>query len=132
MARKKRSRKRVTQRQREYDVKYRKDHPAMYKQSRKIYRERQLGLINTWYEEYQKTMMCSVCGDKREPVLDFHHTDPSTKVMEVKRLMRGHHPFEKLMEEVAKCIILCANCHRMHHWEERQRKKLNPNNGDTE
>lgn len=27
-----------------------------------------------------------------------------------------------LLEEMAKCIVLCANCHLIHHWEERQRK----------
>jgi predicted HNH restriction endonuclease len=28
------------------------------------------------------------------------------------------------MEETKKCIPLCANCHRILHWEEAKQKKL--------
>jgi predicted HNH restriction endonuclease len=31
--------------------------------------------------------------------------------------------FAAAMEEIKKCIPLCANCHRILHWEERETHK---------
>ncbi len=44
--------------------------------------------------------------------LDFHHRDPATKDFGV-----GHFngSLRRLTAEVAKCDLLCANCHRMRH-----------------
>lgn len=106
----------------EYHNKYRQEHPQQYADYHRSYRERQKGAMQDWYFEYKKTMKCSRCPEKREPCLDFHHVDPEQKRFEVKRMMKkGACSFESLMEEVKKCIILCANCHRMHHWQERQK-----------
>ena len=46
--------------------------------------------------------------------MDFHHKDPSTKVFEIGS--KGYkYSLEKLKEEVAKCDVVCANCHRKIH-----------------
>jgi ribosomal protein L44E len=44
--------------------------------------------------------------------LDFHHRDPATKDFSV-----GHFngSLKRLLAEVAKCDLLCANCHRTRH-----------------
>jgi hypothetical protein len=43
--------------------------------------------------------------------MDFDHRDPSTKVLAVSRLInRG---YQTMMAEVAKCDIVCANCHHL-------------------
>ena len=65
---------------------------------------------------------CSKCNyDKCVAALDFHHIDPTTKDDSLKNLMRGS--WKKIKTELEKCILLCANCHREHHWSE------NKNNG---
>lgn len=63
---------------------------------------------------------CVRCPEKRLPCLDFHHRDPAEKdgnIGEFRRYAR-----KKLLAEIAKCDVLCANCHRMHHYDERQSK----------
>ena len=64
---------------------------------------------------------CIRCGyDKCIDALEFHHVDPSTK--DFKMANTGAAPsFEKYLEEVNKCILLCANCHREEHWRLRQK-----------
>ena len=47
-------------------------------------------------------------------VYDFHHLDPTIKDREISYLIRSP---EKLMKEIDKCVMLCANCHRIRHHE---------------
>jgi len=54
---------------------------------------------------------CALCGYGRHlAALQFHHVDPSTKSfgLGVRGITRS---LEKLRQEAAKCVLLCANCH---------------------
>ena len=55
---------------------------------------------------------CERCGyDRCIEALEFHHTDPSKKDFNVSQ--RGYtRSWKRVMEELDKCIMLCANCHR--------------------
>ena len=44
---------------------------------------------------------------------DFHHIEPTIKDREVAAMYR--YSWKKLREEVDKCILLCACCHRLRH-----------------
>jgi len=61
---------------------------------------------------------CSRCGYKRcLDALDFHHIDPSTKdrtYNSIASIFRNC-SIEKACAEAAKCILICANCHREEH-----------------
>lgn len=50
------------------------------------------------------------------PCYDFHHLDPSTK--EFDPCSRLTWKREQLVEELKKCVLLCANCHRIRHFNE--------------
>ena len=58
---------------------------------------------------------CQVCGyDKCIEALEFHHLDPTQKDFGISH--KGYtRSWEKVKEEVDKCILLCANCHREFH-----------------
>ncbi len=71
--------------------------------------------IAKWFEEYKRTLKCSKCDDTRWYVLDFHHEDPSTKTSTLSKLVRQGYSKEVIMLEVSKCIVLCSNCHREEH-----------------
>jgi hypothetical protein len=57
---------------------------------------------------------CEGCGGSFPPwVMDFDHRDPKTKSF---ALAAGHallKPRDALLAEIAKCDVLCANCHAM-------------------
>ena len=49
-------------------------------------------------------------------VYDFHHKDPTTKEFSIGfALTRTGISIEDLLKEVDKCLMLCANCHRIEH-----------------
>ena len=60
---------------------------------------------------------CARCGYNQHPAaLQFNHLDPSTKSFEVgSRIL---HKWSLLEEEMAKCEVLCANCHAVHSFTE--------------
>jgi len=60
---------------------------------------------------------CFDCGGSfPDSVYDFHHLDMSTKEMNPSRVLRLKDR-TKVMAELDKCVLLCANCHRIRHFE---------------
>lgn len=51
-----------------------------------------------------------VCGESDPYALDFHHPDPL-----IKREIEGRMGLARLLEEMQKCTVMCANCHRKGH-----------------
>ena len=62
--------------------------------------------------KYLKGHPCVDCGEKDILVLEFDHKNRAIKSNEVSSIIRGFSSVEKVMEEVAKCDVRCANCHR--------------------
>lgn len=57
---------------------------------------------------------CQLCGYNKCPnALEFHHINPDEKNLSFNRQKEG--AWDKLSEELRKCILLCANCHREVH-----------------
>jgi hypothetical protein len=58
---------------------------------------------------------CVVCGYCRDiKALDFHHINETTKEFGLSD--RGMtRSWEKIKNEVRKCVLVCANCHREIH-----------------
>jgi hypothetical protein len=56
---------------------------------------------------------CGWKGDFIGSQLDFHHYDPSQKITAVAKTSSW--AYEKIIEEINKCIVLCKNCHALVH-----------------
>ena len=69
------------------------------------------------WHAFKRTLKCTICGFSHPAALDFHHKDPSKKEAHIHRLLKNGLN-DKLKKELAKCIVLCSNCHRIHHYEE--------------
>jgi hypothetical protein len=59
---------------------------------------------------------CELCGyDRNIAVLEFHHINPDEKEFQLDMRHLSNTSLERLKEEVDKCQLLCANCHREVH-----------------
>lgn len=65
-------------------------------------------------ETIKTEIPCDRCGNNYLfPAMDFHHRDPSSKRFN----MCPYRRWREIEEELRKCDILCANCHRIVEYE---------------
>ena len=92
-----------------------------YKTSRSKKREHYNKVRNNRYKdtvkrirEWKEERGCACCPENFGPCLELHHPDPSVK--EFNPSETAVYSFDKFLREAAKCIVVCANCHRkIHH-----------------
>jgi hypothetical protein len=60
--------------------------------------------------------VCSNCNNKYHPaIFEFHHKCPQEKVKDPSKMLSLS--WERIKNELDKCVLLCANCHRLIHHE---------------
>jgi len=101
----------------EKHAKYSRDHYLKNREIRKQKINARRRELRALWQAWKATLSCSNCGFNHPAALDFHHTDAKNKEGLVSKLL-GNGCFKRAKEEAEKCIILCANCHRIHHHEE--------------
>lgn len=69
--------------------------------------------------QYLLAHPCVSCGESNPVVLEFHHRDPNEKDMDITQFLSGGYSLKRIIAELEKCDVLCANCHRKVTAEER-------------
>ena len=70
-----------------------------------------------YVNQYKLERGCAHCGYNTHPVaLELNHIDPTTKEFSIGKQLISI-SMSKLKEELAKCEVLCANCHQIHTYE---------------
>jgi len=62
-----------------------------------------------------KSRVGCACGERDPACLDFHHSDPGSKLFTVSESLRKGYARARVLAEAARCSVLCANCHRKAH-----------------
>ena len=70
--------------------------------------------------DYRSKQSCSRCGFSHPAVIDFHHVIRHNKRSVNDLVLKKNNIKEAIREAEEKCIPLCANCHRILHFEERR------------
>ena len=95
--------------QKEYDRKYYLDDKGRRKQVNKNWQERFIA----WYNEL-KSGLCTDCKNTFNPeCMQWDHLPQYDKIEGVGKLARLTWNKNKVLEEIAKCELVCANCHAM-------------------
>lgn len=74
-----------------------------------------------WLNSVKEKEGCKKCGENRFYCLEHHHLDSKSKIKNVSELVKKF-SFNKALEEIEKCIVLCKNCHAEFHYLERENK----------
>jgi hypothetical protein len=112
-----------TQQQREYrttahwkalnrlnQARWRKRHPKA--QSKKT--TNNVVRLYTWLRHLKEASGCSICNERDGRCLDFHHVSGKKEITISVAAQHGWNK-DRITEELTKCIVLCANCHRKVH-----------------
>ena len=81
--------------------------------------------IEEWLKQYKLTLSCELCPESHPACLEFHHVNPAEKKFTIGRQER-YISMKSLQAEIAKCRVLCANCHRKEHWLRRRLQQTEP------
>jgi len=79
--------------------------------------------LKTKLWKYKLTIQCIRCGQSHPAALDFHHPTPAEKDMSPSKLLNQYMSWDRLKQEIDKCIVLCASCHRIEHFDLKPRQE---------
>ena len=96
----------------EYAAEHYKNNAEAYKKSLQDRRLRN----QQWFFEKRKDSCCQNCGLKDFRCMEFHHL--RDKEFEIWYGVHKAYSIARLETEIAKCESLCANCHRVLHYED--------------
>ena len=71
--------------------------------------------LRDWLDEYKAKLACELCGENDPVCLDFHHKDATAKDFTVGAIKGFGWGKERVLNEIQKCMVVCANCHRKLH-----------------
>lgn len=66
--------------------------------------------VKTWLCQYLVEHPCVDCNERDIIVLEFDHL--SDKSLNISEMLRGYFSVAKIEAEIAKCEVVCANCHK--------------------
>lgn len=80
------------------------------------YMKKQYAEKQQMVQELKAQCKCAKCGESRGYVLDYHHINPEEKENIIARMISNNYKIDSVFDEIEKCIVLCANCHREFHY----------------
>jgi hypothetical protein len=72
--------------------------------------------LRAWTQAYKHSQGCRECGEDDSACLQFHHVRGEKTETVGSMLLRGASA-QRVFDEIEKCDVLCANCHRQVHYQ---------------
>ncbi len=109
----------------EYMRNYQKSWHQKNKAQRLAHAHERKEQMRLFYNQLKESLECAQCGESHPATLQFHHRNPQKKDFNLSEAVRQGYGVERIKREIAKCTVLCANCHAKIHYESaRQNKQL--------
>lgn len=103
---------------------YRLNHEKYKADARRDHKNRN-DRIRRWLDSYLKSHPCVDCGERDPIVLQFDHL--RDKLFTIGEVARRSLSLRRVIAEVEKCEVRCANCHfRKHHAQRVNNEDVSP------
>lgn len=66
-----------------------------------------------WIKSLKENKCCERCGFDNHKALQWHHKNPKDKTFNIADAIR--YSRQDILDEIAKCELICANCHQIEH-----------------
>jgi hypothetical protein len=107
------------EKQREKNREYQKKHYLRKKDYYKTKAKEGKKRVKEEFENFKKNLECEICGENHPATLDFHHKDPEKKEIIISQAVARNWGWSSIKREIDKCSVLCSNCHRKLHYDEK-------------
>lgn len=101
----------------------------MIKLNKSEYSKKRREDLKKFIEETKKENVCIRCKGNDWRTLEFHHRNPKDKKFSIFQAIHNRYSIKSVIKEMEKCDIVCANCHRVIHWEWQNEGKENEDDG---
>lgn len=71
---------------------------------------------------YKAASLCADCGERDPLVLEFDHVR-GVKEYNIGDMASSNYAIETIQNEIDKCEVVCANCHRLRTYSRRKKLK---------
>jgi hypothetical protein len=82
--------------------------------------------IHDYIQNMKNQLHCVDCGQRHPATLHFHHLSSEDKVFNISFATNRGFSLDRIKKEISKCIVLCANCHAIRHYNMRNKKQTSP------
>lgn len=91
--------------------------PYADKQKQKEFQKMWKRRKRDWLWRMKDALSCVECGASHPAIIQFHHKDKN-KESDISKMVDRNCSEAVILAEIAKCEILCANCHAILHYEQ--------------
>jgi len=70
--------------------------------------------VKQFVNEYKASKGCCKCFENETICLDLHHVG-NDKITDISSTIKNCWNKEEILNEIKKCVVICANCHRKLH-----------------
>ena len=82
--------------------------------------------IYEYVQNMKSQLSCVNCGERHPATLQFHHLNSEDKVFNISTAARRGTSLNRIKQEMQKCIVLCANCHFIRHYNMQNKNQVSP------
>ena len=110
----------------EYQRTYHRSWHQRHKEKRlaKVYARK--AAIHEYIQGIKNQLYCADCGERHPATLQFHHRNSEDKTFAIGKAVNRGFSLDRIKKEMQKCIVLCANCHAIRHYNMRENNQPSP------